>query len=453
MGSSAIVKSGPHAAMAWIVMATATAVVGCSGNAPAPVRPKLATAPEAKVSAEARGALERMTAFLGAKKGFALRQTSTTTASDADLAAKVAGTMQHVVRVERPARVVVALTGDRKGSGTVASDGTTLVVHDMEKNRWESSAAPETLSAIVAHPLVAGMLAIGGGDTVNRAFFAENPVDALLEGVREMEVVGTESIDGRECTHLAAKTEGSGWDLWIAAGDEPVPVKFEPKKSQMRYGGADVDVATTVTFDEWRFDPAFTIEEFVFTPPEGAERVDSIVGAADEERRQRTQRRPSLHATVGFPAPKAQLVGLEGERFDPAAQKEKVVVLDFWATWCGPCRVSLPVVARVCKDYAGKGVVFRAVNLKEDAETIKTFLAEEPIDGTVVMDSTGDVSAAYRVEAIPHTVVIGGDGVVQAVHVGTSDDLEAKLRKQLDAILEGKSLVPKGGNQARAEAF
>jgi thiol-disulfide isomerase/thioredoxin len=132
-------------------------------------------------------------------------------------------------------------------------------------------------------------------------------------------------------------------------------------------------------------------------------------------------------------------------------QKDKIVVLDFWASWCGPCRASLPVVAQICKEYADKGIVFRAVNVKEDPETIRTFLAEEPIDAAVVMDTEGAASAAYRVEAIPHTVIIGRDGIVQAVHVGAAEGLEAKLRKQLDALLEGKSLAPKGGNQARAE--
>jgi hypothetical protein len=105
----------------------------------------------------------------------------------------------------------------------------------------------------------------------------------------------------------------------------------------------------------------------------------------------------------------------------------------------------------VCKEYADKGVVFRAVNVKEDAETIRQFLVEEPIDSPVVMDTEGTALAAYRVEAIPHTVIVGRDGIVQAVHVGADEGMEAKLRKQLDALLEGKSLAPKGGNQARAE--
>ena len=95
--------------------------------------------------------------------------------------------------------------------------------------------------------------------------------------------------------------------------------------------------------------------------------------------------------------------------------------------------------------------MFRAVNVKEDPETIRMFLAEESIDAAVVMDTEGTASAAYRVEAIPHTVIIGRDGIVQAVHVGAAEGMEAKLRKQLDALLEGKSLAPKGGNQARAE--
>lgn len=428
---------------------TALALVAGCGGPSAPPRPKPFTPPVAKVSEEARGVIDRMAGFISGKKGFALRQTTTATVSDEALAAKLGGTTEHLIRVGRPSRLFVATGGDRKGGGTVASDGTALLIHDTATNRYESTPAPESVQAIVAHPLVGGMLAVGGDETIARVLLADDPAAALLEGVRKLDVAGTGSIDGRECVHLTAETEGSGWHLWIAAGDEPVPVKFEPAKGRISQEGKEVDVATTVTLDQWRFDPEFGADEFTFGPPEGAEKVASIIAAAEEEARRKRAARPSLHPTVGFPASKSTFVGLDGERFDPTAHREKIVVLDFWATWCGPCRESLPTVARVCSEYADKDVLFRAVNVKEDEETIRKFLAEAAIDATVVMDPSGESMAAYLVDAIPHTVVIGKDGVIQAVHVGSSDRLEERLRKQLDALGEGKSLVPRpSGNMA-----
>jgi len=448
----------------WVAAMLASA--GCGGTAPPPARPAVPAAvgsPPVSIAPEVREVIDRMAKFLGTKKGFALRQSSTTTVSD-EAAKKLAGTMEHAVRVERPNRLAVVLTGDQPGTGTVISDGETLVIHQRQNeakrneppkyaNRYESSTAPATLAELVDNPYLRTMLSVGGADIVTKALLAEDPAAVMLEGVQEISVVGAEEIDGRPCTHLAAKTESGNWDLWVASGDEPVPVKFVPAIGQLFFGGRNVDLSSTVTFDQWRFDPGFESADFAFVPGEGEgwQKVDSLSAFADQARRERLAGRPSLHATVGFPGTPVSLVGVDGSRFDASSQKEKIVVLDFWATWCGPCRVSLPIVARVCKEYADKGVVFRAVNLKEDAETIRSFLQTEPIDAPVVMDPDGAAAAAYRVEAIPHTVIIGRDGVVQAVHVGASEGMEAKLRKNLDALLEGKSLAPTGGNQARAE--
>jgi len=442
-----------HAGVATVLILSA----GCGATAPPGAATPAAQAPveprPVSIAPEAREVVDRMAKFFSARKGFALRQVSATTASD-EAAKKLAGAMTHVVRVERPNRLTVALNGDQPGGGTVISDGETLVIHQQQKdaNRYESSPAPATLSELVDNPYLRTMLAVGGADVITKAVLAEDPAAVLLDGVQEFTVAGSEEVDGRPCTHLVAQTEAGNWDLWVATGDEPVPVKFVPAIGQLFFGGKNVDLSSTVMFDEWRFDPVFETADFAFVPEEGWEKVESLSGFADQARRDRlAAARPSLHPTVGFPGTPLSLVGADGSRFDPAMQKDKIVVLDFWASWCGPCRATLPVVVQVCKGYADKGVVFRAVNVKEDPETIRQFLADEPIDAPVVMDTEGTALAAYRVEAIPHTVIIGRDGIVQAVHVGADEGMEAKLRKQLDALLEGKSLAPKGGNQARAE--
>jgi len=438
-----------------LVTTTLAMLAGCGTSAPAPAAKPLAstvTPRPVSIASEAQEVVDRMAAFLKGHKAFSVRQASTTTVSD-EAAKKLAGAMTHVVRVERPNRLAVVLTGDQPGGGTVISDGQSLVIHQKQKDadRYESSPAPAALPELVDNPHLRTMLAVGGADVVTKALLAEDPAAVLLDGVLELSVAGTEEIDGQPCTHLVARTDSGNWDLWVAAGQEPVPVKFVPAIGQLFYGGKTVDLSSMVIFDQWRCDPVFEASDFTFVPEEGWEKVDSLSGFADQARRERLAARPSLHSTVGFPGKPVSLIGTDGSRFDASVQKDKIVVLDFWATWCGPCRVTLPVVAQICKEYADKGVVFRAVNVKEDGETIRKFLEMEPIEAQVVMDTEGAAAAEYRVDAIPHTVIVGRDGIVQAVHVGASDGLEAKLRKQLDALLEGKSLAPKGGNQARAE--
>ena len=138
----------------------------------------------------------------------------------------------------------------------------------------------------------------------------------------------------------------------------------------------------------------------------------------------------------------AKYVTLTDANFDSEVLQSKIPVLvDFWATWCGPCRRSLPILAAIAARYQGKGVAIFAVNQRESGETIKSFLAKEKLNLTVALDRDGAAGNSYGVEGIPQTVIIGKDGIVQAVHVGFSPGLKDTLQQQLDDLLAGKSLV------------
>jgi len=413
------------------------ATSGCT-RAPTPPKAKPPAARVVNIAPDAREVIDRMASFFKSRRGFGLRQVSTTTVGEGNTKHRLAGTVEHRVLVERPNRIFVSLEGDQKGTGIVAGDGNELVIHHKEPNRYESGPSPATIPEIVGKPLVADVLAAGNADSLTRAFFADDPAATVIDGIQELSLAGTEQVDGRECTHLVAVTETGGWDLWVATGDQPVPVRWVPKPIPMFLGGENLDVKSVVTFDQWRIDPASEKSEFTFVPPEGAEKVESLVAAAAPKPR---PPRPPAHPLVGKAAPGFNLVGTDGSRFDLAGQKNKIVVLDFWATWCGPCRESLPAIASVGRDYADKGVVFRAVNVKEDGAAVRTFLDETAIDVPVVLDDSGDVASAFRTESIPQTVVIGADGIIQAVHVGAQEGLEARLRRQLDALLAGRSLI------------
>ncbi|MCX7009346.1 MAG: TlpA disulfide reductase family protein [Kiritimatiellaeota bacterium] len=143
---------------------------------------------------------------------------------------------------------------------------------------------------------------------------------------------------------------------------------------------------------------------------------------------------------------------LDGGKATLAKHKDKdVVLLDFWATWCGPCRKSLPLLAEIAAQYKDKGLVFYAVNQREAADAIKDFLAKQNFKLTVVLDSEGKAGEAYGVEGIPQTVLVGKDGTVQAVHIGYDPAMKAQLSKQIEDLLAGKSQMPAGAKPEKTE--
>ena len=115
-------------------------------------------------------------------------------------------------------------------------------------------------------------------------------------------------------------------------------------------------------------------------------------------------------------------------------QKGKIVVLDFWATWCGPCVKALPDVQAVCADYSADDVALFAINQSEGKDQIKKFLEDRDWDLTVGLDD-GELSKQFSVEAIPQTVIIDRSGVVRFVKVGASMDLQEKLRAAIDQLM------------------
>jgi len=156
--------------------------------------------------------------------------------------------------------------------------------------------------------------------------------------------------------------------------------------------------------------------------------VGCSAGAAD---------RPEM-ALAGKPAPDFKLSLLGGGEVELSALKGKnVVLLDFWATWCGPCRTVMPALDRVSKDYASKGVRYLAVNLREEPAKISAYLKQAGLNLEVPLDKDGKVAESYHVRGIPTMVIVDKEGVVRDVHVGATPNLEAELRKMLDKIVGG----------------
>jgi peroxiredoxin len=135
------------------------------------------------------------------------------------------------------------------------------------------------------------------------------------------------------------------------------------------------------------------------------------------------------------PAKTFKLPLLAGGDFNLAQEQGKVIVLDFWATWCGPCIKSLPDMIDQMSAFDPKKVRFIGVNQAEPKEQVKTFLENRGWKFEVAFDANQRVGQSFGVEGIPHTVIIGPDGKVAFVKTGYEPDGARKIAEQVRKLL------------------
>jgi thiol-disulfide isomerase/thioredoxin len=189
-----------------------------------------------------------------------------------------------------------------------------------------------------------------------------------------------------------------------------------------------------VTFANWSIDGDLAVETFRFTPPEGAKRV--------EDSDLREAMKSPAHGLKGQAAPICVLPLLSGGQLNLAKLKGNIVVLDFWATWCPPCRKGLPILDEIASEYKDKGVQVYAINCNEAPAQVRQFVTSTNLQLPVAMDAGKTVGGRYSVQGIPQTVIIDKDGIVRCVHVGLPGNAKQAFMKTLDALLAGQDIAP-----------
>lgn len=140
---------------------------------------------------------------------------------------------------------------------------------------------------------------------------------------------------------------------------------------------------------------------------------------------------------AGAVAPELNLPGLK-EAVSLAALKGKVVYLDFWASWCGPCKQSFPFMNALQSKYGAQGFEIVAVNLDAKRDAADKFLAEVPAQFTVAFDAKGDSARRFDVKGMPSSYLIGRDGKVFAAHKGFKDEDRQELESRIASALSAK---------------
>ena len=138
----------------------------------------------------------------------------------------------------------------------------------------------------------------------------------------------------------------------------------------------------------------------------------------------------------GAAAPQFDLQGMDGA-VQLAKLTGKVVYVDFWASWCGPCRQSFPWMNEMQAKYGPRGLQIVGINVDAKSEDAKTFLATTPAKFTIAFDPKGATPRQYGIKGMPSSVLIGPDGKVLLGHSGFRDadraELEAKIQSALGA--------------------
>jgi peroxiredoxin len=138
----------------------------------------------------------------------------------------------------------------------------------------------------------------------------------------------------------------------------------------------------------------------------------------------------------GTPAKALRLPGLDGPEVDLAALRGRPVVVNFWATWCEPCREEMPSIERLRASLEGRPFAVLAVNLAEPESRIRKFLDTMPLGFAVLLDRDAKVARAWQAKMLPATYIVGPDGVIRFQHRGELDWSKPEVRRQIAALMK-----------------
>jgi thiol-disulfide isomerase/thioredoxin len=325
----------------------------------------------------------------------------------------------------------------------IGSTGEKLYLYEKDHRIYTMADAPKDKVAISELPDPFGqILKLSKTKDPSLALaVAKDPGEELGKSFEQIGKGDDVNIDGKSYTALTF-------------GDEPnkplVTLLIDPKTNLIRralldradqarkLGASDVKKAlvtidyTTITPDGGGGAAAAATtkpDAFAWAPPPGSRDIDEIAMGGDDETE-------AAKALLGKPAPPFKLPGLDGKQVALSDLKGSVVVLDFWATWCGPCVMSLPNLDQTYKDKRGDGVKFFAINLMEEKDLVQGFIKSRNLSVPVLLDDEGKIGNKYHAPPIPETVVIGKDGTVRKVFVGVGPQTEREVRDAIDAAMK-----------------
>ena len=142
-----------------------------------------------------------------------------------------------------------------------------------------------------------------------------------------------------------------------------------------------------------------------------------------------------LPVWTGGPTPPLALTDLDGRLHDLADYRGTVLLVNFWATWCAPCREELPSLQRLRDTLRGRPFEVLAVNVSEGEPRVTRFLADVPFRVPVLLDRNGDAQRAWRVRGLPATFLLDRQGAIRFWYLGELDWAQPAIRRTVESLL------------------
>jgi thiol-disulfide isomerase/thioredoxin len=371
------------------------------------------------------------------------------------------------VTLVRPNRVDIDA-----GVVRLTSDGTTLTTSMIPLKRYMATPAPQRIDMEMLREGSIGAALFGGPSGVPmfvllNLLIAPDPSAAIAQIGGSFQLAG---MTGPKADGV--KPGNAGILIDLGKGAPGVLLTVDPVTKLL--SSIDLKVAPEVLADRkvsieklgWSAGVVSTEvpndRSFAFEAPKGFAKVDTSLGAAQDA--------PANDSKVGKPAPDFTLTLLDGpgktKTITKAELGGKVVVIDFWATWCGPCLKELPEIQKLVDSYGNshKDVVVVALSQDDEPSDLallrklvektltdtKINLTDSPV-GRIGLDPNKTVGTAFDVEGYPTLIILDGKGIVQSFHVGFNPDaaepLSKTLAKEIDRLLQHPSERPPGDSK------
>jgi peroxiredoxin/outer membrane lipoprotein-sorting protein len=306
-----------------------------------------------------------------------------------------------LVAAIRPSRVHSEMHNPMMGMQYV-SDGTQTILYSEQLNQF------------VRKPALADSQAmIGGISPLNRYF-------TLLKNATAWKYLRDEALDVRGSKSPCAVVEVtfarlpnqqgdiSPTTLWIDRARHVVLRESTTIVTKTPDGKPAMTMAQTTLFHVTRMNEPVADSFFVFRPPDGAKEVKEF-GVQDVD-------------LSGQKAPNFGLRDLQGRLHSLTALRGKVVLLDFWATWCGPCRIEMPRVQRLYTQFRSKGLVVFGISVDDDTSLVRPYIRKNRYTFPILLDIQKQAGSSYQTAHIPTLVIIDRSGTIRSYFVGVHED-------------------------------